>query len=200
MFSGLIKDLGSIVELSEDEQGARIVVSTRLAADLAEGDSIAVSGVCLTATRVEPGQFGAEVMALTLKRTKLGSLRVGDPVNLEPALRLSDRLGGHIVQGHVDGVGIAGEPIEDGFALRLPVTLPAELCRFVVERGSITLDGVSLTVAACDPASARLEVSLIPETQRRTTLGRLVGSDPVNLEVDVLARYVERLIGSAGRQ
>jgi len=174
-------------EVSRNGDG-RLRVSTPLGAELAEGDSVAVNGVCLTAVEVGPGGFAADVMPETLRRTSLGS---GDRVNLELPLRASDRLGGHIVQGHVDGVAEVAEVREEGNARTVRLEAPAELLRYVVERGSIAVDGVSLTVAAVDEEG--FSVSLIPETAQRTTLGSLAPGARVNLEVDIVAKYVEKL-------
>lgn len=191
MFTGLVGDIGTVETVESASEGARLRIATGLAAELSAGDSISVSGACLTASAVEEGSFGAEAMNQTLELTTLGGLAAGDEVNLELALRASDRLGGHIVQGHVDGVGVLVSSVEDGFAHRLRLTPPAELLALIVERGSIAVDGVSLTVAGLDAES--FEVSLIPETLERTTLGKLAEGDRVNLECDVVARYVQRL-------
>ena len=172
------------------DQGAHLRVRAALAEELSPGDSVAVNGACLTATSVGDGAFEADVMHQTLSLTTLGVLAPSSPVNLELPLRPTDRLGGHVVQGHVDGTATVAEVVSDGFAKRLRVELPAALLPYVVERGSIALEGVSLTIAALeDPV---LEVSLIPETLERTTLGRLEPGDRVNVECDVLARYARR--------
>jgi riboflavin synthase len=191
MFTGLVQDLGRIEEISRTEDGVRLRVSSTLASELAEGDSIAVGGVCLTATGVQNGTFSAEVMNETLSRTALEQVAPGSAVNLELPLRASDRLGGHIVQGHVDAVGTVANVTEDGFARRLEIEAPQRLLRYVIEKGSIAVDGVSLTVAEITERS--FTVSLIPETLERTTLGAAERGTNVNLEVDVLAKYVERL-------
>jgi riboflavin synthase len=195
VFTGLVADLGTVAELERTDAGARIAVATALAADLEPGASIAVNGVCLTVTEPGADAFAAEVMNQTLTVTALGRLDVGSRVNLEPALRAGDPLGGHIVQGHVDGVAEVAEVTQDGFARRVRLALPDELNRFVVEHGSLALDGVSLTIAALHPDGA--EVSLIPETLERTTFGEdpdLLRGRAVNVEVDVIARYAERLL------
>jgi riboflavin synthase len=192
MFTGLVQDRGRIEELSQTDEGVRMTVSSALAGELAEGDSIAVDGVCLTAVGVQNGTFGAEVMNETLRRTALEDAVPGSAVNLELALRASDRLGGHIVQGHVDAVGTVSSVAEDGFARRLEIEAPASVLRYVIEKGSIAVDGVSLTVTGTDNES--FTVSLIPETLERTTLGTAEPGTKVNLEVDVLAKYVERLV------
>jgi riboflavin synthase len=170
-------------------------VDTPLAGEVVPGDSVSVNGVCLTATVVGPQGFSAEVMNETLARTSLGVLEPGADVNLELPLRATDRLGGHVVQGHVDGLGTIVSARDDGFARRVEIEPPAELLRYVVEKGSVAVDGVSLTVA--ELSSESFVVSLIPETLARTNLGRAEPGKQVNLEVDVLAKYVERLIRSA---
>jgi riboflavin synthase len=192
VFTGLIQDVGTVEEIAVSGDGARLRIATRLAPEIEPGDSVAVSGVCLTAAAVDTGGFEAEAMNQTLELTSLGPLAAGDPVNLELALQSSDRLGGHIVQGHVDGTGEVAEVAEDGFSRRLRVTVPPELMRYVVERGSVALDGVSLTVSAA--GEGWLEVSLIPETLERTSLGRAAQGMALNVETDVVAKYVERLV------
>jgi riboflavin synthase len=192
VFTGLIQDVGTVEEIAVSGDGARLRIATRLAPEIEPGDSVAVSGVCLTAAAVDTGGFEVEAMNQTLELTSLGPLATGDPVNLELALQSSDRLGGHIVQGHVDGTGEVSEVAEDGFSRRLRVTVPAELMRYVVERGSVALDGVSLTVSAA--GEGWLEVSLIPETLERTSLGRAAQGTALNVETDVVAKYVERLV------
>jgi riboflavin synthase len=194
MFTGLIADVGKVEAVEQGDGGARLRVATTLASELSGGDSISVGGACLTAAAVAGGSFEADAMNQTLSLTTLGALAPGDPVNLELALRASDRLGGHIVQGHVDGLGEVASVTEDGIARRLLVTPPAELLPLIVERGSIALDGVSLTVSALDGDS--FETSLIPETLERTTLGSLVQGDRVNLECDVVARYLQSLVST----
>jgi riboflavin synthase len=191
VFTGLVADLGTVTAVEPDEEGSRLRVRTALAPEIAEGDSVAVNGVCLTATEVADGGFAADAMAETLRRSSLGALAEGDQVNLELALRASDRLGGHVVQGHVDGLGKIAAIREEGFSRVVTIDAPAELLRYVVEKGSIAVNGVSLTVSALGPRD--FEVSLIPETLERTTFGRAEVGSPVNLEVDVLAKYVERL-------
>ena len=192
MFSGLVADLGRVDTIDTDGEGARISVATALAGQIETGDSVAVNGVCLTATEVTGSGFSAEAMTQTLDLTSLGSLGGGTAVNLELALRADQRLGGHIVQGHVDGVGRVRSLTEDGFSLRTRVALDAGLANYVVPQGSITLEGVSLTVTACGPDW--VEVALIPETQERTTLGNLAIGQTVNVECDVIAKYVERMV------
>ncbi len=192
MFTGLVEDLGTIESLESGDEGARIRIATRLASEIGEGDSVAVNGVCLTATAIDDGGFATEAMNQTLRVTALDALDAGDRVNLELAMKAGDRLGGHIVQGHADGVGTVVSIEEDGFARRLRVALGPELARYVVEKGSICLSGVSLTVSALGDDWA--EVSLIPETLERTTLGEVAAGDKLNVECDVVAKYVERLM------
>jgi len=193
VFTGLVADLGRVAALDPTDEGLRLTLGTRLAADVDEGDSVAVNGVCLTATAVGPDSVGTDVMHETLERSTLGDVRPGAPVNLELAVRAADRLGGHIVQGHVDGVATVAGVREDGFA-SVVTFVPADpaLLRYVVEKGSIAVDGVSLTVARIDDAA--FDVWLIPETLERTTLGAAGAGTRVNLEVDVVAKYVEKLL------
>ncbi len=192
MFTGLVQDVGSVESLESGAEGASLRIATSLGAEIAEGDSIAVGGACLTAVAADPGGFEAEAMNQTLAVTALRNLAAGDRVNLELAMRAGERLGGHIVQGHVDGVATVLASEEDGFARRLRVALPAALGRYVIDKGSVALAGVSLTVAAL--GEDWLEVSLIPETLERTTLGQLRPGDELNVEVDLVAKYVERLL------
>ncbi len=192
MFTGLIADLGSVRSVERDSDGATLEISTRLAGELAEGDSVAVNGVCLTATAVDDGSFRAQAMAETLRRSTLERLTVGSPVNLELALRADGRLGGHIVQGHVDGTGTIEAVREDGFARIVSIGVPLELISYLVNKGSVAVDGVSLTVS--EVRSGGFSVSLIPETLQRTSLGEAQVGDRVNIEVDVLAKHVERLL------
>ena len=187
MFTGLVAGKGVIRGLAH----GRVEVETPLAAELAQGDSIAVNGVCLTAVERGNGTFAAEVMPETLRRTSLAPLAIGDEVNLELPLRAGDRLGGHMVQGHVDGTGTVAFVTEQGNSRVVRIEASEALLRYVVEKGSIAVDGVSLTVSAVDDRA--FEVSLIPETLERTTLGAAAPGRTVNLEVDVLAKYVEKL-------
>jgi riboflavin synthase len=192
MFTGLVQDLGTVAAVDATADGVRLAVRTRLASELAEGDSVAVNGVCLTATAIAEGAFSADVMRESLRRSSLAEVGAGASVNLELPLRASDRLGGHVVQGHVDGVGVVSGIRDDGFSRVVTIDAPPELLRYVVEKGSIAVDGVSLTVAELDDRS--FSVALIPETLERTTLGGAAPGRPVNLEVDVLAKYVEKLV------
>lgn len=192
MFTGLIADLGTVSALELGSAGATLTVNTRLSGELQEGDSIAVNGVCLTATALEGGSFQAEAMAETLERSSLAQLRAGARVNLELPLRAEDRLGGHVVQGHVDGTGVVTATREEGFARVLEIETEPRLARYLVEKGSVALDGVSLTVSGLEESS--FEVSLIPETLQRTNLGAAREGARLNIEVDVLAKHVERLM------
>jgi riboflavin synthase len=205
VFTGIVEELGTLVVREDGADSAVLRIRARTALQgVALGDSIAVNGVCLTVTGVEPdgdgdgtGVWSTDVMAETLRRSSLGEVGSGDRVNLERAVTPQTRLGGHIVQGHVDGVGsvVSRTPGDDWEVVRIAV--PAELARYVVEKGSITVDGVSLTVSAlADDPEPWFEVSLIPTTLRETTLGERAPGDLVNLEVDVIAKYVERLLGA----
>ena len=192
MFTGLVQDLGEITAVDVSGDGVRLAIATRL--ELAEGDSIAVNGVCLTATAVSDGHFAADVMNETLRRSSLAEVGAGGKVNLELPLRAADRLGGHFVQGHVDGVGGIWDVRDDGFARVVTIGAPPEIMRYVIEKGSIAVDGVSLTISGL--GEDWFQVSLIPETLERTILGEANTGAPVNLEVDVLAKYIERLVPS----
>jgi riboflavin synthase len=192
MFTGLVESTARVRAVEPDGEGVRLEVETPLAAELSHGDSIAVNGVCLTAVDPGGGRFRADVMAETLRRSSLAPLGAGDEVNVELALRAGDRLGGHMVQGHVDGTGTVEEVRDEGFARVVRIAAGPEIVRYVVEKGSIAVDGVSLTVASVDDSG--FAVSLIPETLDRTTLGRAAPGRVVNLEVDVLAKYVEKLV------
>ena len=192
MFTGLIADVGSVTALERAGAGATLRISTRLADELSEGDSIAVNGVCLTATSVGEGAFQAQAMSETLTRSSLGALRAQGQVNLELPLRVQDRLGGHVVLGHVDGTGTVRAIRDEGFARVLEIEVEPSLRRYLVEKGSVAIDGVSLTVSAL-PVDG-FAVSLIPETLRRTNLGALEEGALVNIEVDMLAKHLERLL------
>jgi riboflavin synthase len=192
VFTGLVAESGRVTEIERSGEGARVRIDSSLATELRPGDSIAVNGVCLTAAAVDGGSFVAQAMNETITHTALAGLDVGAQVNLELPLRAGDRLGGHLVQGHVDGVGRVAVVSEDGFARRVQIDAPEELLRYVVQRGSITVDGVSLTVVDVDARS--FSVSLIPETLTRTNLGAAQVGRIVNLEVDVLAKYVEKAV------
>jgi riboflavin synthase len=194
VFTGLVADLGTVISVEDSGDGVRLGVSTALARELRVGDSVAVNGVCLTATAVDGDTFGADVMHETLRRSSLGAVREGGPVNLELPLRAADRLGGHFVQGHVDGIGTVTGVREDGFSRLVTIEAEPEVLRYVVEKGSIAVDGVSLTVATVSDDT--FSVALIPETLERTNLGSAEPGAIVNLEVDVLAKYVEKLAGA----
>jgi riboflavin synthase len=203
VFTGIVEERGTLVVREDGADSAVLRIRARRALEgVALGDSIAVNGVCLTVTGVQPDDDGSavwstDVMAETLRRSSQRDVSAGDPVNLERAVTPQTRLGGHIVQGHVDGVGtvVSRTPGDDWEVVRIAV--PAELARYVVEKGSITVDGVSLTVSAlADQPEPWFEVSLIPTTLRETTLGERAPGDTVNLEVDVIAKYVERLLGA----
>lgn len=199
MFTGLIQDLGTVEAVEAGADGARLRIATALAAQIGEGDSVAVDGICLTATAVNGESFETEAMNQTLEVTALPRVDAGSRVNLELAMQASDRLGGHIVQGHVDGVGTVTESREEGFAWRLRVELGDDLSRYAVDKGSITLSGVSLTIA--ELGDGWVEVSLIPETLERTNLGDLGPGSIVNVECDIVAKYVERLLAPfAGKE
>ncbi|MDI6411263.1 riboflavin synthase [Streptomyces albus] len=193
MFTGIVEELGRVVAVEEHGESARLRLrGPRVTADAGHGDSIAVNGVCLTVVETGDGEFTADVMAETLNRSSLGALTVGSPVNLERPMALGGRLDGHLVQGHVDGTGTITARRDADSGTELTVALPDGLGRYLVEKGSITVDGVSLTVV--EAADDRFTVSLIPTTLALTTLGTKQPGDPVNLEVDVLAKYVERLL------
>ena len=195
MFTGIVEELGEVRSLTDLGDSVRLTLHGPLVADGSRhGDSIAVNGVCLTVVDASDGSFSADVMRETLDRSALGALAPGSPVNLERPMRLDGRLGGHLVQGHVDGTGVIEErqPSEHWEVVR--ISLPADLERYVVHKGSITVDGVSLTVASVTAGS--FTVSLIPTTLGLTTLGRKRPGEPVNLEVDVIAKYVERLMAA----
>jgi riboflavin synthase len=192
MFTGIVTDVGTVERMDADQNGARLRISTRLAGELSAGDSVSVNGACLTAATVDGEAFEADVVNQTLELTSLGPLEPGVRVNLELPMRLSDRLGGHLVQGHVDGTGEVIGSTEDGFGRRLRIRVADELRRYLVERGSVAVDGVSLTIATLTDGA--FEVALVPETLERTTLGAAKEGTRVNLELDVIARYVERLV------
>jgi len=195
VFTGLIQDVGTVESADAGSDGARLRISTSLGPEIASGDSVAVNGVCLTATSADSAGFETEAMNQTLRVTSLGGLEAGGRVNLELAMRASDRLGGHIVQGHVDGVGtlVARDPLADG-STRMRFAVPPALLRYVVEKGSITVDGISLTVAAIDDDGATVDIAVIPHTLAVTTLGPKAPGDRVNIEADVLAKHVELLL------
>jgi riboflavin synthase len=191
MFTGIVREVGTVAAFD----GSRLVVrAPETAAGVAVGDSVSIAGVCLTVVKGEEGRVAFDVVAETLSRTALGTLEPGDRVNLEPALRVGDALGGHVVQGHVDAVGRIRSVAPEGESRRVRIDAPDVIVRYCLEKGSIAVDGVSLTVAALDDDG--LEVALIPHTLAVTTLGALKPGDEVNLEVDVLAKVVERLLAA----
>lgn len=192
MFTGLIQNVGRVDTIERDDEGARLRIATPLAPRISLGDSIAVDGVCLTATATDAEWFETEAMNQTLEVTALGDLATGTAVNLELAMQPTDRFGGHIVQGHVDGVAAVTAVANDGFARRVRFDLGPEFARYAVDKGSITLAGVSLTIAELGEGWA--EVSLIPETLERTNLGALRPGRRLNVECDIVAKYVERLL------
>jgi riboflavin synthase len=198
VFTGIVEELGEVVELSWKGEGARLAIRGPLVtADAGHGDSISVNGVCLTVVENLGEVFTTEVMKESFDRSSLGQLKLGDRVNLERAVKASDRLGGHIVQGHVDGVATITERVSGELWEIVRFTLPAELARYVVEKGSITVDGISLTVT--EISAEAFAVSLIPTTLELTTLGRKGIGDQVNIEVDIVAKYIEKLVSVTAR-
>ncbi|HEY4398460.1 MAG TPA: riboflavin synthase [Acidimicrobiia bacterium] len=200
MFTGIIEELGSVRVIDRREGGARLeIAASTVLGDARAGDSIAVNGCCLTVVDLGDGWWAADAVIETLERTALGSLERDDPVNLERPLRLSDHLGGHLVQGHVDGVGhvAARSPLADG-STRFTFAAPPDALRYVVEKGSVAVDGISLTVAALGDDS--FDVAVIPHTLAVTTLGHKDQGAPVNLEADLIAKYVERLLVPTSRE
>ena len=204
MFTGIVAELGEVAAIEDRGDAARLTIrgSTE---GVSPGESIAVNGVCLTVTGIMDGTFTADVMGETLNRSSLGALAPGAPVNLERAIRLADRLGGHLVQGHVDATGTVLSRTPSANWDQVRIGIPAKISRYVVEKGSIAVDGISLTVSALgdeDPKTPGtwFEVCLIPETLNRTTLGARQPGDTVNLEVDVLAKYVEKLLAREGQK
>jgi riboflavin synthase len=197
VFTGIVEERGRIERVEERPAGRRLWIGARLALEgTAVGDSIAVSGCCLTVVAVEPGCLAFEAVPETLRRTVLGDLRVGEAVNLERSLRLEQRLGGHLVQGHVDGVGTVMAVVPEGDGVRVAIEVPDTLARFVAEKGSLSVDGVSLTVAAA--SGTHCEIAYIPHTLEVTTAGAYAPGRRVNLEVDLIARYLERLLEERG--
>jgi riboflavin synthase alpha subunit len=193
VFTGIVQELGRVVSVEQADGGVRLVVEAPLTSREARvGDSVDVSGVCLTVTAAENGSIAFDAVPETIRRSSLGALAPGQAVNLEPALRAGDPLGGHYVQGHVDGVGTVRSIEPEGDGRRLWVDAPDALLRYLVEKGSVAVEGVSLTVAALD--NAGFAIALVPHTLNVTTLGRATPGDSLNLEVDVLAKYVERLV------
>jgi riboflavin synthase len=199
VFTGLVEEAGRIERIEEQPGGRRLwVTAARVLDDMRIGDSVALNGCCLTAVTVEPARFAVEAVPETLRRTTLGAWREGERVNLERPLKLDQRLGGHLVQGHVDGVGVVRSVVAEGAGRRVGLEVPGGLARFVAEKGSLAVDGVSLTVASC--AGASCEVALIPHTLEVTVAGEYEPGRRVNLEVDLLARYLARLLDEGGAQ
>jgi len=198
MFTGIVEEQGRVASIGERPQGRHFwIAAPRVREDAAIGDSIALAGCCLTVVALEPGRFAVEAVPETLRRTTLGDWREGDAVNLERSLKLEQRLGGHLVQGHVDGVGTLRDVRPEGDGRRVAITLPADLRRFVAEKGSLSVDGVSLTVAAITDEGC--EIAYIPHTLAVTTAGSYEPGTRVNLEVDLVARYLARLLDEGGR-
>ena len=198
MFTGIVRELGEVSALDAADGGVRLTsLAPETAAATAVGDSVSVNGVCLTAVAADDGTLSFDAVPETLERSALARLAPGSAVNLEPALRVGEPLGGQVVQGHVDGVATVVSLESEGDGARLTLDLPPELGRYAVEKGSIAVDGVSLTIAALD--GARIAIALVPHTLAQTTLGRLAPGDPVNVEADVLAKHVERLLEARGR-
>jgi riboflavin synthase len=195
MFTGLIQAIGQVSAIERQESSARVVISnSEIASQIAQGDSVSVNGVCLTVVSFDKTNFAVDVMVQTLKLTTTGSLEVGSAVNLELATRTADRLGGHIVQGHVDGVAKISGITADSKWTRMDLAMPKDLMKYVVAQGSICLEGVSLTVGELNDAADQISVWLIPETLAKTNLSNKLVGENLNVEVDVLAKYVERLI------
>ena len=202
MFTGLIQAVGKVSSITHQESSARLEISCpEIATQVAQGDSVSVNGVCLTVVNFDTRSFAVDVMVQTLKLTNIGSLQSASAVNLELATRTADRLGGHIVQGHVDGVAKVVSISADSQWTRMDISVPADLMKYVVAQGSICIDGVSLTVGELNDASNQISVWLIPETLAKTNLSQKTLGDSLNIEVDVLAKYVERLIarGQGGK-
>jgi riboflavin synthase len=200
MFTGLVTELGKVVDIKRGESSAIFTISAPAStAELSVGDSIAVNGVCLTATSITDGSFTADVMVQTLNLTSLAQVEVGTPVNLELAAQMDMRMGGHIVQGHVDGVATVVQSTPGEKWVQFDIAVPEHLMKYVVAQGSITVDGVSLTVGALDDAKSLVTLWLIPETLAKTNLSTKKSGDLVNIEVDILAKYVERLISKGAK-
>jgi riboflavin synthase len=198
VFTGIVRELGEVAAIDARDGGTRLTLrAPETAAATAVGDSVSVNGICLTAVAADDGTLAFDAVPETLERSALARLVPGSAVNLEPALRAGEPLGGHVVQGHVDGVATVVSLQEEGDGARLTLDLPQELDRYAVEKGSIAVDGVSLTIAALD--GPRIAIALVPHTLAQTTLGRLAPGDPVNVEADVLAKHVERLLEARGR-
>lgn len=196
MFTGIVEEVGTVKEIVRKRASVRIAVACiKVLEDTKTGDSIAVNGICLTVSEMKNGWFAADVMPETMRRSGLGRLRPGDSVNLERALRLADRLGGHIVSGHIDGTGAVIGRTEEENAIWLTVKAPDAILKYIMEKGSVALDGTSLTVASVDDRN--FTVSLIPVTARDTVLGKRRPGDEINIECDMIGKYVEKLLGRA---
>jgi riboflavin synthase len=196
VFTGIVRERGRVVAIDGDEDGVRLrIKAPATAGDAGIGDSVAISGVCLTVVAIEDGALDFDAVAETLRRSSLGRLHAGDTVNVEPALRAGEPLGGHYVQGHVDGVGLVRVVEPEGESVRMSFEAPSEVLRYCVEKGSIAVEGVSLTIT--DVGEDGFAVALVPHTLAETTLGQVRPGDEVNLEIDVLAKYVERLLPRA---
>ncbi len=195
VFTGLITELGVVKSYEKSDDGAKISVEApETVSQLRVGDSVAIDGACLTAVAVNDGSFTVEAMNQTISNSRVGTTKEGDRVNLELPLKVSDRLGGHFVQGHVDGVGEVASVVSDGFASRLQISASHEIMGYLASKGSVAVNGVSLTISGLEEKS--FEVSLIPETLTRTNLGRLESPDSVNVEVDMLAKYVAAFLNT----
>ena len=200
MFTGLIAELGSITAIKKSDTSAVFTINAPgLISEISLGDSVAVNGVCLTVTSIEGAAFTADVMVQTLSLTSLSQIFVGSPVNLELAAQLNTRMGGHMVQGHVDGVGIVVSLTPGDKWAQFDITVPAELSKYIVNQGSICLDGISLTVGSMNDENNVLTVWLIPETLERTNLSTLLPGDLINIEVDIFAKYIERLLAKGDK-
>jgi riboflavin synthase len=200
MFTGLIAELGSITAIKKSDTSAVFTINAPgLISEISLGDSVAVNGVCLTVTSIEGAAFTADVMVQTLSLTSLSQIFVGSPVNLELAAQLNTRMGGHMVQGHVDGVGTVVSLTPGDKWAQFDITVPAELSKYIVNQGSICLDGISLTVGSMNDENNVLTVWLIPETLERTNLSTLLPGDLINIEVDIFAKYIERLLAKGDK-
>lgn len=196
MFTGLIEEMGAVRSLSRGTLGKLVVVAGTIASGVAIGDSVAVNGACLTVTSIDGNQISFDAVPETLSRTTIGDLRPGDSVNLESSLKAGGKIGGHFVQGHVDGVGVIESSRSLGESQVIRIDAPGEVLRYVVEKGSIAVDGISLTVASCDRRG--ITIAVIPHTLEATTLHAKRAGDKVNLEADILGKYVEKLLGRLG--
>ena len=198
MFSGIVEEMGAVKSVEKGLAGARMsILASTVLQELQIGESVSVSGTCLTVTGMEEQDFSIDVSSETLNRTTLGSVTTGTPVNLERAMRLNDRLGGHLVSGHVDGIGLLRGREQDGNAMHLTIEAPEDILRYCIQKGSITVDGISLTINGVSERS--FTVAIIPHTAKVTTIGLKQIGDSVNLETDLIGKYVERLLQSSGQ-